>query len=139
MACNINLGDLEAKRYENKVMIIDDNPIDQLITEYILKLNHKAGNIIVMTSVHEALSYITSNSDNPGALPSLIFLDLDMPVMNGFDFLNHFNQYTEEIKSKCKIIVVTGSEIISDIERVKSNPHVVKLISKPLHRYSLVL
>lgn len=130
---------MEATEYKNKVMIVDDNPIDQLITEYILKLNHNKGDIIVMTSANEALDYLESNADDPLALPSLIFLDLDMPVMNGFDFLERFKEYTDNVKQGCRIVVVTASETKADIEKMKSDPHVIKLIAKPLHRHSLVL
>ena len=120
-------------------MIVDDNPIDQMITEYILKLNHKMGDIIVMTSASEALAYLALNANTPEALPSLIFLDLDMPVMNGFDFLQQFKDYADEVKKDCRIVVVTASDVIGDIEKMKSDPHVIKLVSKPLHRHSLVL
>jgi len=125
--------------YKNKVMIVDDNPIDQLITEYILKLNHEKGDIIAMTSAKDALDYLALNANTPGALPSLIFLDLDMPVMNGFDFLQRFKEYADEVKEGCRIVVVTASEVNADIEKMKSDPHVIKLITKPLHRHSLVL
>jgi CheY-like chemotaxis protein len=136
---DLNKVDLKATERESKVMIVDDNPIDQMITEYILKLNHKQGNIIVMTSVYQALTYLAENANNPEALPSLIYLDLDMPIMNGFDFLKHFKEYAAEVQEKCRIVVVTGSEIIADIEKLRSDPHVIKLIAKPLHKHSLVL
>ncbi|MBP8067336.1 MAG: response regulator [Pedobacter sp.] len=125
--------------HKNKLMIVDDNPIDQLITEYILKLNNQLGDIIVMNTANDALNYLALNANVPEALPSLIFLDLDMPVMNGFDFLTKFKEYAAEVKEKCRIIVVTGSEVIADIEKLKSDPYVMKLIAKPLHRHSLVL
>lgn len=125
--------------YKNKVMIVDDNPIDQRITEYILKLNHETEDVITMTSAIDALAYLALNANTPAALPSLIFLDLDMPVMNGFGFLQQFKEYADEVKAGCKIVVVTASEEIADIEKMKSDPYVIKLISKPLHRHSLVL
>ncbi len=62
-----------------------------------------------------------------------------MPVMNGFDFLQRFKEYADEVKQHCKIVVVTASEVIADIEKMKSDPHVIKLVAKPLHRHSLVL
>lgn len=125
-------------QYKKKVMIVDDNPIDQLITEYILKLDHNKNDIILMTNAVEALAYLALNANQPEALPSLIFLDLDMPIMNGFDFLQEFKNYADEVKDNCKIVVVTGSDVIADIEKMKSDPHVLKLIPKPLHRHSLV-
>lgn len=125
--------------YKNKVMIVDDNPIDQLITEYILKLNHQKGDIIIMTNANDALEYLAINANTPEALPSLIVLDLDMPIMNGFDFLQRFKEHADEVKEGCKIVVVTASEVIDDIEKMKSDPHVIKLIAKPLQRHSLVL
>ena len=134
-----NITEFGVMECKNKVMIVDDNPIDQLITEYILRLNHKKGDIIITTSAKEALDYLASNANVPEALPSLIFLDLDMPVMNGFDFLQQFKEYTEEVKQGCRIVVITASDVIADIEKMKSDPHVIKLIAKPLHRYSLVL
>lgn len=125
--------------YKNKVMIVDDNPIDQMITEFILKLKHQKEDIIVMTSANDALEYLAANAGNPQALPSVIFLDLDMPIMNGFDFLQHFKSYADEIKQGCKIVVVTASEVAADVEKMKSDPYVIKLIAKPLHKHSLAL
>ncbi|WP_177217157.1 response regulator [Pedobacter insulae] len=120
-------------------MIIDDNPIDQLITEHVLRLNDKSRDIIVMNSANEALAYLLLNVNAPEALPYRIFLDLDMPVMNGFDFLQHFKECVDEIKDGCSIVVVTASERREDLERIKLNPFVLKLIAKPLQRHSLVL
>lgn len=133
-----NTIDLKVMANKNKVMIVDDNPIDQLITEYIVKLNHEKGDVLVMTSANEALAYLDLNLDTPEALPSIIFLDLDMPVMNGLDFLKRFKEYTDVVKEGCKIVVVTASEAIEDLEKTKADPYVTKLIHKPLHRHSLV-
>ena len=124
---------------KNKIMIVDDNPIDQLITEQVLRLNDRNGDIIIMNTVNEALDYLAKNAKTPAALPLWILLDLDMPVMNGFDFLRQFNECAEEVKEGCNIVVVTGSEVVEDIQNIQLNPYVVKLIAKPLRRGSIVL
>jgi len=123
---------------KSKIMIVDDNPIDQLITEYILTCNYQKKDILVMTSAIEALAYLAAHADIPEALPCLILLDLDMPVMNGYGFLQEFRTQAEHVRNGCKIVVITASEIRDDIEKMQADPLVAKLINKPLHRHSLV-
>ncbi len=120
-------------------MIVDDNPIDQLITTYILKFNYPKEDIIIMPGAPEALSYLDFHESEPQNLPFLIFLDLDMPGMNGMTFLDHFKKCAEGIKNNCQIIVITASDISEDVETMRKNPLVTRLIPKPLHRHSLCL
>lgn len=125
-------------KQKQRVMIIDDNLIDQMITAHILKRKHANGDILVMESAMEAINYLDTNKDNPSAIPSLILLDIDMPEMNGFDFLDRFKKFTNALKDACKIVVITGSDIPEDIELMKADPNVTKLILKPLNHNELV-
>ena len=124
--------------YKKRIMIVDDNIIDQMITTRVLKTNYTYGEIVTMASATEALDYFDHHIHDPTQLPNLILLDLDMPLVNGFGFLEKFNTYSNSIKAACTIIVLTASEVLGDIEKMKSHPHVVKLISKPLDKNSLV-
>ncbi|WP_316783845.1 two-component system response regulator [Pedobacter frigiditerrae] len=124
-------------KQKQKVMIIDDNLIDQMITAHVLKKTYEKGDIIVMESATAALDFFNSNKDDLSAIPSLILLDIDMPLMNGFEFLDRFNLYPEILKNACRIVVITGSDIPEDIELMKTYPNVSKLILKPLNHNEL--
>jgi CheY-like chemotaxis protein len=120
-----------------RVMIIDDNLIDQMITTHVLKKTYAKGDILVMESAMEALNFLDLNKDDLSAIPSLILLDIDMPQMNGFEFLDRFKMFTKTLKDACRIVVITGSDIPEDIELMKTYPHVSKLILKPLKHNEL--
>lgn len=125
-------------KQRQRVMIVDDNLIDQMITTHVLKKTYAKGDIIVMESAMEALNYLDSNKDDLSEIPSLILLDIDMPHMNGFEFLDRFKMFTKTLKDICRIVVITGSDIPEDIELMKTYPHVTKLILKPLDHNELV-
>ena len=119
-------------------MIVDDNPIDQMITKHVLKTNYLQDKFVIMDSAMKALDYLEHNFGNEETMPSLIFLDLDMPGVNGFGFLERFNNYADEVKAACKIVVLTGTEVLDDINMMKADPNVHQLIAKPLNKDSLL-
>lgn len=121
-----------------KIMIIDDNLIDQMITAHVLKSNTTNEEVLIMENAYLALDYLEANKNDLAAIPSLILLDLDMPGMNGFGFLEEFKNFAQELKSNCRIIVLTGSDIKTDIEQVEADPYVSKLITKPLSKNQLI-
>ncbi|RZK59602.1 MAG: response regulator [Pedobacter sp.] len=121
----------------NKVMIVDDNVIDQMITKRVLENSYSQSDVLVMHCPISALNYLEDNKDNINALPSLIILDLDMPEMNGLGFLDGFAEFAERLRNAIKIVVLTATDVIADIELAIANPAVSKLITKPLFNNSL--
>ena len=65
-------------------------------------------------------------------LPQLIFLDIDMPLMDGFQFLDEFGNLSDKTQEKCSIIMLTSSISPADVNRSKKYDYVRKYINKPL-------
>lgn len=115
-----------------RVILIDDNEIDLLLHEKLITLQRISRTVLSFTNANKALEYLSSNITLPKIPPTLILLDIQMPEMDGFEFLQAFDAYPVKIKSQCNIIMVSSSLDFSDISRTNANPLVVKLLRKPL-------
>ena len=116
----------------NRVMLIDDNDIDNLINSRIMTAHNFSAAVDVKTSTEsalESLRQMTAESEN---LPSIIFLDLQMPVLDGFAFLDEFEKLSDAVKSNCKVVVLSSSISPDDINRASTHQYVIKYINKPL-------
>jgi CheY-like chemotaxis protein len=94
--------------------------------------NQFSPKVIVKNSGELALQYLRDNATSEN-LPGLIFLDLNMPVMDGFAFLDEYEKLPDSIKSNMKIIVLSSSISPEDINRASTNPYVAKYVNKPLN------
>lgn len=114
------------------VLLVDDSYIDNLINRKILDNGNFAESITVIESPKEAYQYIRDLYLEGKALPEVIFLDLRMPIMNGFEFLKALTEFPDLGPDKIKIYVLTSSLDPKDIRRVKENHLVSRFIGKPL-------
>ena len=123
----------EDKSYKfDSVLLIDDNDIDNFINERMITTNYFSKMVVVKTSGEEALKFLRENGDVKN-IPEIIFLDLNMPVMDGFAFLQEFEKLPESIRTRCKVIVLSSSISPEDINRASTNPYVIKYVNKPLN------
>lgn len=119
------------------VMLVDDNDTDNFISKRIIEITNFADEVIVKSSGKSALDYLNDNSDDAGKLPELIFLDINMPIVDGFVFLYEFEKFNDVVKDNCKVIILSSSDNKRDIDKIVNNDYVIKFITKPLTENSL--
>jgi response regulator RpfG family c-di-GMP phosphodiesterase len=111
------------------VMLVDDNDTDNFISKRIIQLTKFASRIEIKNSGKSALEAQKNNDAN---LPNLIFLDINMPIVDGFVFLYEFEKFGENVKNKCRVIILSSSDNKRDIDKIVNNNHVIKFLTKPL-------
>jgi CheY-like chemotaxis protein len=114
------------------VLLVDDNDIDNFINERMITTSGFGKTVVVRNSAQGALDYLRKITENNESLPKVVFLDLNMPVMDGFAFLDEYEKMNDKVKSYCKIIVLSSSISPEDINRASTNPYVARFINKPL-------
>ncbi|MEP2670369.1 MAG: response regulator [Cyclobacteriaceae bacterium] len=119
------------------VMLVDDNDTDNFISKRIIEITKFSKRVEVKSSGKSALDYLKENQNNVTELPNIIFLDINMPIVDGFVFLYEFEKFNELVKNKCKVIILSSSDNKRDIDKIVNNNHVIKFITKPLTEIAL--
>ena len=114
----------------NKTVLIDDSDIDLFIQRRFLEVYNFSHQLVAYKSASEALRWLTNmNGETP---PEVIFLDLNMPEIDGFTFLKNFEKLPEKILTYSKIVVLTSSNSLKDRQQAFENKNVIQFITKPL-------
>jgi len=117
---------------EKRIVLIDDDPITNLVNTRLFT-KHLPSKIEVYSNPLVALANLKELAlTGRGDFPHYIFLDINMPEMEGWDFLDAFQDFPETVQKNCKIIILTSSVDFCDVERSKRYNSVWDFISKPL-------
>ena len=118
-------------------MLVDDDQNDNFFHEREIKKINPLITVIEKTTGLDGLEYLKSNKKNKEVVPDLIFLDINMPVLDGWDFLEKYNQLDKELQDLVVIIMLSTSGYPEDIERAMSYSCVSDYIIKPLTKEKL--
>jgi DNA-binding NtrC family response regulator len=113
------------------IVLIDDNATDLFLHERFIFFEGIATKVVSFNLAEKALEYLTSNDGI-----DVIVLDIQMPLMNGFDFLRAYER--NALSKKCPVVMVSSTLDFGDISRAKANPMVLDLLEKPLNMTSFV-
>ena len=114
------------------VMLVDDNPTDNFINERMIQLTHFAEQIRVENSANSALKYLQINQNDLGKLPNVLFLDINMPIMNAQEFLLEFERLPQNIQDYIKVFILSSSDSKLDKEKYLAHMGVKNFYTKPL-------
>ena len=120
-------------------MLVDDNPHDNFFHERVIRKTQLGNiNVVIEQTAEEALEYLKFDQDET-LHPGLIFLDINMPGMDGWEFLSEYKKLDKEKQSTMiMIMMVTTLQNRQEVSRANANTSVSGFITKPLTREKMI-
>lgn len=115
----------------NHIVLVDDNETTSFLNNRLLSRLGVARQVSTFMRADEALTTLWGNSATPADVPDLLFVDLKMPGLSGFDFLERFTSLPTEVQGRTVVAVLTTSMHSADTARVAQYPN-VEYLTKPL-------
>src|SRR6185295_20068177 len=120
------------------ILLVDDNDIENMISRRVITDSGVAEKVTTRHSAAKALDYLRDLNDNLKEFPDIVFLDIRMPEMDGFDMLDYFPEFPQYLVEKCDVFILTSSENENDMERAKTIPYIKRYLNKPLDKEMLM-
>lgn len=113
-----------------KFLLVDDSLLDLFIHKKLISISNMAESITTLNSGEEAMDFLIANGAS--LEQSVMLLDLQMPGMNGFEFIDAFARLDDSIKSKVRIFILSSTVDHGDIVKARENVLIEDMISKPV-------
>lgn len=118
-------------------IIIDDSRLDCFIAEKIIQNSAIFSSVKSYMEATEAFEIIKNKKEEGDGVITIIVLDIQMPVMNGFEFVSAFEKLPKEIQSKYAIFLFSSSINENDKNRLKNYPAIIRFYSKPISKETI--
>jgi CheY-like chemotaxis protein len=118
----------------NTLYIVDDDETYQFILKRIVSENCSVKEVKGFLNGRQAIDGLSASIGKPDQIPELILLDLTMPVMDGWQFLEHYISLQPRIKKKIEIYIASSSVNPQDVERARAIEQVTDYVVKPITR-----
>ncbi|MEP3441176.1 MAG: response regulator [Sulfitobacter sp.] len=121
-----------------RVLLIDDDTVTNMLHSRVIKRSGLVDRIEVATDGQEALDILNRDIAAGGPLPELIFLDINMPVMSGFEFLEEYAKLDISVEEQLVIVMLSTTLLPADHRRAEADPNVHSFCDKPLRLEKLI-
>lgn len=112
--------------------VIDDDPIYTFLIKRIIDEAEVSLKSIFFKNGREALNYFTEHKDNSEKLPQLVLVDINMPILDGWQFMDGFATLATSFRNNIAVYISSSSTDEDDFQRALETPHVLELIPKPI-------
>lgn len=119
---------------EYNICLIDDDKIYQFTAKKIIESTNLTKAVLSFYNGEEAIEFLKSNLQNADSIPDIIFLDINMPIKDGWEFLEEFKSILNDVKKRIVIYMVSSSVDDYDIKKSKEYSFVTDYIIKPINR-----
>lgn len=121
------------------IWVVDDDPIYQIIANKIIKKSELFISVSSFKNGKDAIDTLKNTIENNEELTDIILLDINMPIMDGWEFMEEIVLLKPQINRKLQIYIVSSSIALEDKTKAKNYPEIVAFLSKPINENDLIL
>jgi len=120
-----------------KFILVDDDPISNIISSLIIRKTLGETHITVFNQPEKGLAYIKNEFINEIGL-TILLLDINMPTLTGYEFMEQFEQFDDDVKNKVVVYLLSSSVNQTDKDKAAANKYIKGFISKPLTSEAII-